>query len=221
MSPYRLSIAAASLAVLTGCAATGAPGTGTGADYTPIIDTAGVNMSQYGNDLTACRQLARTVDVNTAMNSGAIAGMLAGAAVSAILGGGRQNTIEAASLGGLSGMSRQGDRAVTKAQSIIINCMVGRGYRALEVTPPMGAAPGQQPFVPLQPQPAIPPRAPEVAIGQESYQVERMPAVLACNATPKATLAGKGPGNELYAVACTNGTVLSVRCEFGTCRVLQ
>lgn len=58
-------------------------------------------------------------------------------------------------------------------------------------------------------------------IGQESHQVERMLEVKACNAAPVAALVGKGPGQETYSIACTNGETLAVRCEFGACRVLR
>lgn len=63
--------------------------------------------------------------------------------------------------------------------------------------------------------------APSRVIGQESYQVERMPEVKACSGAPRADLIGKGPGFETYAVACANGDLLTVRCEMGACRVLR
>lgn len=58
-------------------------------------------------------------------------------------------------------------------------------------------------------------------IGKESHQIERMPAVRACNASPTAVLTGKGPGVETYTVACSNGDFVTVRCEFSSCRVLK
>lgn len=57
--------------------------------------------------------------------------------------------------------------------------------------------------------------------GQESYQVERMPATRTCNAAPVAKLTAKGPGFETYVVSCSNGDALNIRCEFGNCRTLQ
>lgn len=59
------------------------------------------------------------------------------------------------------------------------------------------------------------------AVGQESYQVERMLSVKACNAQPRALLTNKGPGFETYTVACSAGDSLTVRCEVGACRVLR
>jgi predicted Zn-dependent protease len=58
-------------------------------------------------------------------------------------------------------------------------------------------------------------------IGEESYQVERMPEAKTCNAAPVAKLTAKGPGFETYVVSCSNGDALSIRCEFGNCRTLQ
>jgi hypothetical protein len=57
--------------------------------------------------------------------------------------------------------------------------------------------------------------------GTYAYEVERMPAVKACQPTTKASLTGRGPGFENYSVTCTNRDVISVRCDYGTCRVLK
>lgn len=60
------------------------------------------------------------------------------------------------------------------------------------------------------------------AIGQESYQVARMPEVKACNAKADPVLTDKmGASLETYRVACTNGTAITVRCEWGACRVTR
>lgn len=71
-----------------------------------------------------------------------------------------------------------------------------------------------------QPQ-AAPTAAPAAEASKFSYQAERLPEVKACNASPTAKLIGRGPGMESYSVACSNGDLLSVRCEFGNCRVLK
>ena len=59
------------------------------------------------------------------------------------------------------------------------------------------------------------------AIGEDARTVERLPDVLACNPQPRSVLQKKLPGAALYTVACSNGDVLSVRCEFGNCRILK
>ena len=57
--------------------------------------------------------------------------------------------------------------------------------------------------------------------GGDSWTVERLSEVKACNATPKAVLNAKGPGFESYTVGCKNGDALLVRCEYGQCRVMR
>lgn len=42
-----------------------------------------------------------------------------------------------------------------------------------------------------------------------------------CNSQPRANLTTKGPGYENYTIACTNGDSISVRCEYGNCRILK
>lgn len=68
---------------------------------------------------------------------------------------------------------------------------------------------------------AVPRTAEAQTIGQDSYNVERMPDVRACNPSPRAALSSRGPGFENYTVACTSGDVLVVRCDLGNCRVLK
>ncbi|MEJ7688883.1 MAG: hypothetical protein WKG52_18970 [Variovorax sp.] len=41
-----------------------------------------------------------------------------------------------------------------------------------------------------------------------------------CSATPRAVLVERGGGYELHRVPCAEGAELSVRCEFGSCRML-
>ena len=84
-----------------------------------------------------------------------------------------------------------------------------------------GTTPAAPTMPTMSPAPTVPLAATPMAVGKETYQVERMPEVRACNANPRATLSGKGPGIENYSVACSNGDFLSVRCEFSNCRVLR
>lgn len=212
-----------------GCATRDTPGAGHGADYTPVIDLQGVNRDVYATDLDACRRMARSIDANQQSMEGAIAGAFIGALVSGALGGGRQTTIDSANIGAMSGMGRAGGDALSGQKRIVINCMVGRGYRALEVTPALGSY--QQPTASTQApatqphqsgfSPAMPAARPVAAGGQFSYEAERIPEVKACAAMPQASLVNKGPGFELYSVACRNSDTLMVRCEMGNCRVMR
>lgn len=226
-SSWRRWCAAGAALAAAGCAAPNTPGAGHGAEYTPVIDLHNVDPAKYSADLGACRQLAKNIDVNRATAEGAVGGIVLGALVSGMLGGGRQTTIDAANIGAVSGIGHAGGAANDQAKKIIINCMVGRGYRALEVTPALGSY--QQPMpstastppapASVLPTPAGNPKPP--AEGQYAYEAERIPAAKACAAMPQATLVNKGPGFELYSVACRNSDTLMVRCEMGNCRALK
>lgn len=141
------------------------------------------------------------------------------------LGGGRQTTIDSANVGAMSGMGRAAGDALSSQKRMVINCMVGRGYRALEVTPALGSyqSPQQLHNAAAQPMPTpqAATRAPIAPIGQFAYEAERIPESRACAAMPQASLVSKGPGFELYAVACRNSDTLMVRCEMGNCRVMR
>lgn len=220
---------------LAGCANRQAPGQGYGADYTPVIDLQGVDSARYGADLEACRQMARSVDANRASLEGGIAGAFVGALVSGALRGGRQTTIDAANIGAMGGLGRAGDEALASQKRIVVNCMVGRGYRALEVTPALGSYQAPQALTATGQAgpasgylqggaPAAQPAAAAAPVrqnGQFAYEAERIPEARACAAMPQASLVSKGPGFELYAVACRNSDTMMVRCEIGNCRPMR
>lgn len=115
---------------------------------------------------------------------------------------------------------------------ITIQMLATQAIQAPDASPsPLGLAPvttTAQPaqVAPVAPAIVVPPldppaKTPSAPLGQESFQVERLPEVKACSAQPRATLTAKGPGVESYSVACSNGDFLSVRCEFSNCRVLK
>jgi len=80
---------------------------------------------------------------------------------------------------------------------------------------PRGVMPGDvKPFDP-------PPKAPVPVATRDRFGAERLAKDRACNPEPQATLVAKGPGYESYAVACTNGDSLAIRCEYGNCRALR
>lgn len=59
------------------------------------------------------------------------------------------------------------------------------------------------------------------AIGQWSFGAERTAKNSSCSQDPLARLTGKGPGVETFAITCSNGDVLTIRCEYGQCRALR
>lgn len=59
-------------------------------------------------------------------------------------------------------------------------------------------------------------------VGQLSYEAGELAKDLACNKYPVPVMNAKGPGFETYTVSCTNGDVLTLRCEsIQNCRALQ
>lgn len=130
MTKLLLSIAAV---LLTGCAAppSNTPGAGRGETYTPIVDMQGVDPARYSADLGDCRRYAGVVDSQKAAMEGAIGGAIMGAVISAMLGGGHNSNMQVGSATGFAGLTAAENRASGKQERVIINCMTGRGYRAL------------------------------------------------------------------------------------------
>jgi hypothetical protein len=187
------------LSAISGCAAPpNTPGAGIGKDYTPVIDTHGADTSRYSGDLAACRKYAGYVDAEGSAMAGMIAGMVVAGALSAALGGRYQDNVNNATLGGAYGLSSEANKATSKQERIMINCMAGRGYRTLDggqispiaYTPPtaqpaaavQGPKPSPVPIIPTDtPRPDLSP-ADQVALG-------------AAIATPTAT-APAGPAGQ-------------------------
>ena len=66
--------------------------------------------------------------------------------------------------------------------------------------------------------PPAPPPAPAAApTGQFTYAAEQVARHLKCEPAPRAVLVGKGPGFETYALRCSDGRSLTLRCDFGHC----
>ena len=119
------AILLATLALLTqGCAGK-KPGE-------PIIDTKGVDMVLYQNDLEECSEYADEVGVGQQAAVGAVSGAVVGAAVGAIWDGYRGQSVErgaatGAVLGGAGGTAS----GVTERHRVVKNCLRNRGYAVL------------------------------------------------------------------------------------------
>lgn len=111
--------------------APGAVGAGYGAGYTPVID--GAQGPRFHQDLAECRQLAAQVEANrqSQIAGEAIAGALAGALTGRVIGGNRYSQNYGARVGALSGAGHGAANAAAGGKQVIMNCMVGRGYRVL------------------------------------------------------------------------------------------
>ena len=94
----------------------------------PIIDTRGVDMTVYAQDLRECREYAEQIDPASGISKGAAVGAAVGAATGAILDG---NVGRSAGAGAIGGATKSGVKAANDKEDVVKNCMRYRGYRVL------------------------------------------------------------------------------------------
>lgn len=203
-------------ALICGCATRPqeGPGSGAGATYQPLVEPTQVDAAVYDADVAKCRKSAASLPFVATQYDDALAGLDLLTISTGILygwstGGGLL------AIGGLAGFDYavySPDRKVwhAKQETLIANCMVQKGY--VNADPTVRVT-----WVPLNK------RSPESLrrTGVDTYNVEQYAKAQRCNAMPLAQLVDKGPGYERHSVACSNGQVLAVRCEFGHCRATQ
>ena len=118
-----ITIIAAAIA-LTGCAVNN-----TGAGFSPLID--GADRTKINADLSDCQAYARQVaGAADRAVAGAIAGALIGGVLNAALGAKGYGN-EMAAFGAITGGLEGAGAGAKDQQSIIRNCMTGRGHRVL------------------------------------------------------------------------------------------
>jgi outer membrane lipoprotein SlyB len=100
------------------------------ATYRPVIDTKGINLDEYENDLKACQDFAKQVDPAGEMAAGAAGGALLGALMGAAVGG-RGMSGYGARVGAANGMGAGAAAGLAGQIQIVRNCIAGRGYRVL------------------------------------------------------------------------------------------
>lgn len=95
-----------------------------------IIDTRGVDMDVYRNDLLDCSSFSKNIDVTErTIEEGALSGVT-GAAVGAILGG-KEGAKKIGGSAGILGAVEGNIEARYEQSKIIKNCLRGRGYKVL------------------------------------------------------------------------------------------
>ncbi|MEE4361725.1 MAG: hypothetical protein V2I63_09395 [Pseudomonadales bacterium] len=117
-----LVLALAALLVLGGCAGR--------RDRGIIVDTKGVNPSEYQRDLAECEAYADQVQAGEKVAAGAVGGAVIGGALGAISGSSeraRRSAVAGAAIGGTGGVAD----AAQERRQVVRNCLVGRGYRVL------------------------------------------------------------------------------------------
>lgn len=114
-----IACAVATAILLQGCA-----------NYRPLIDTRGVDLNRYEQDLGDCQRYAATQDPAGSAAIGAVLGGLLGLGL-AVAGGSRYDEGAAARIGavvgGVSGLAHGAESQT----DIIKNCLRGRGYSVL------------------------------------------------------------------------------------------
>lgn len=93
----------------------------------PIIDSKGVNMAQYEQDLADCKGFADNISVTEGTAKGTAVGAVVGAAAGAISG----DADRGAGYGALSGGTRSGLKNQREKEQVVKRCIRGRGYRVL------------------------------------------------------------------------------------------
>lgn len=58
-------------------------------------------------------------------------------------------------------------------------------------------------------------------LGRDGWQADKALRGAGCGSKAQASLTTRGPGFELYSATCIGGDVMKVRCEMGTCTVVQ
>ena len=100
------------------------------ASHIPVIDTKGVNMTTYNQDIAECQQYAKQIDPVATAGGGAAIGAVFGALLGAAIGG-RNMAGYGAKIGAVDGIAAGGAGGAGKQIQIINNCMSGRGYKVL------------------------------------------------------------------------------------------
>lgn len=106
------------LLILLGCASSNEP----------IIDTKGVDMTVYEQDLAECKTYSEEIDSKTGVAKGAAAGGAVGGAAGAIGGG---NMGRSAGVGAVLGAASSAFRANDDKATVVKRCLAGRGYKVL------------------------------------------------------------------------------------------
>lgn len=108
------------IVMITGCAA-----------YQPLVDTKGVDMRTYYEDLAECQQYATKVaGPGTGVVVGAVAGALLGVLITRTVDRNLERGTNAR-LGALIGAGGGAAQGAQNERDVVLRCMSGRGYRVL------------------------------------------------------------------------------------------
>ncbi len=95
-----------------------------------IVDTKGVNMTHYEQDLAECQNYATEVDTKGNVAGGAVSGAVVGGLIGAAVG--YSGTAKrAAGAGAVAGTARGVGKSQHSKSQVVKNCLRGRGYKVL------------------------------------------------------------------------------------------
>jgi len=100
-------------------------------NWTPVIDTQGVELDRYNLDLADCLSFSDQVDAGQATVEGAAAGAVLGGVTGGIAGDSSRSAARGAGIGTVFGGVRGSRNAAREQNRIVRNCLTGRGYRVL------------------------------------------------------------------------------------------
>ena len=123
--PYLLCFCLVSGCISTQSGSIFDPGSGK-----PIVDTKGVNMTQYEVDMEECSTFSEDISTGKSIAKGIITGAAVGAVIEAIADNARSRR-DAIEVGAVTGGTQSGIRAVQEKEQIVRRCLRGRGYKVL------------------------------------------------------------------------------------------
>lgn len=103
---------------------------GYGAPKQIIIDTQGLDMSDYHQDLADCENYARQIDVRAETTEAVVEGAVVGGVIGAVLGN-HETAERSAGAGAVLGGVKGNKRARYEQERIVRRCLNGRGYKVL------------------------------------------------------------------------------------------
>ena len=173
--------------------------------------TRDADPARYASDLANCRSRASSVGLGAeVVDMAANAAILAGTFFYA-LGGGRVESLQVAGGSALVVLLAKGQDAAAKREAITQGCMRERGY-----------APALPPYLAPSPSAAMTVAiAPPDPSGPDKYLARKLAMDNGCHPQPVVDLAAREPGVETYTVACMNGDVLRMQCQYGNCRAVR
>lgn len=97
--------------------------------YQPVIDMKGVDKKQYAVDLFECQEYANQASLAEDAAAGALMGAALGAALASTLDD--SHALQGAGAGAVAGGATGLGNAAKTQNTIVDNCMKGRGYKVL------------------------------------------------------------------------------------------